>query len=417
MSSLWLKVETVDELLDMNEEFLTGQLDSSPFYGPVDEAVENLSFLIDMYIIPMNGQDPNPDRRSYMNGMIRRTNYLYALYHFLRFHKDKFYCFISNDTLNTFPTFPFAESRSKNINGNWVESDYMEEPSGWMIEWTFVDYPNLISILREEFIYFHISACNYNDGSVLELLKEFGKYYHSSRKSLRGKTISTLIDQYDYVPVNDIWGSIRTYQNLIEVNTAFIEGKLFQSPYHYGPVTTDWSNTGDSSLAQLNRFGFITINGQPYLHKVESFLDKDKVEIFMETIQTPYLVGFLPVQAYPFFVEFMKTQPYFYYYAKSTGKNPQTLQNTYPDPSSKYTVTRTRDSKQRSDLDRVEWDNYTNTNYQGGYIAVDDFEPHHNIISLLKGNTVEIELSSDYEHHLSIVDMMISFFKTLPSTR
>lgn len=438
MSNEWLNMYTMEEFLSANIRFLKGEIDYSPFYGPYDDAVKNLTFLGYIDIIPMDGQDsegsPLIEKRSFLNGMIlwQGGDTLSALYHFLRFHRDKFYCFITNDTLNTFPGFPFPQTRYRpnGMESDWVETEFIDKPSDFITKSTLKGYPKrIINMVFSEFLYFHLSARDYNDGSVLELLYKFRNYYWFDSKEVNNnnKSITTLIEQYEYVPPEEIWGAIRTYQDLIEVNTAFIEGKLFKSPYHFGPITSDWSDTGDSSLAQLNRLGFVTVDGQPYLHEISSFLDEKKNEKFSETIQTPYLDGFLLLEHYDAFVEFMKTQPYFYYKAEAHGKK---LHNTFP--NTRYVVTRERSSRNRSDLDKVEWRTHSATNrsdpdlndsdidrdavptYGYEYFSIADiFHRYESTLRLLKDNTVEIEIASDYDHHLSIVDMMISFCKTL----
>lgn len=57
------------------------------------------------------------------------------------------------------------------------------------------------------------------------------------------------------------WGDVKTYDELLNVNLDFINGRLNESPYHCGPLL-DPSPELICNLSKLHNYGLLTVSGQ-----------------------------------------------------------------------------------------------------------------------------------------------------------
>ena len=94
--------------------------------------------------------------------------------------------------------------------------------------------------------------------------------------------------------------TVHTYSDLIDANVAFLWGSLLQSPYHHGPIDEE-THLLLPSLIELNRLGFITVNGQPARD------DVTQTHVWCADRQLPFLEGYLPKVYLPLFRTFMES--------------------------------------------------------------------------------------------------------------
>jgi len=59
----------------------------------------------------------------------------------------------------------------------------------------------------------------------------------------------------------DPFRAVQTWDDLLQVNILFLEGKIWGTPYHHGPLEPD-SVPLMGKLVALHRYGFFSINGQ-----------------------------------------------------------------------------------------------------------------------------------------------------------
>lgn len=72
----------------------------------------------------------------------------------------------------------------------------------------------------------------------------------------------------DDLKLHDAWASARTLSDLSEATIEFLEGRLQETPVHWGPIDPE-SNQLVPILVSMNRAGLITTCSQPGMTDVE----------------------------------------------------------------------------------------------------------------------------------------------------
>ena len=155
--------------------------------------------------------------------------------------------------------------------------------------------------------------------------------------------------------------TVRTYQDLINANVAYLQGHLDDTPYHHGKVDEETIPLlGD--LVKLNRRGFVSVEGQPGVHELgfvkETWpcgngLGKVCGNWWYEIDKKPYIVGLMQKVHFPQFKKFMRSHSYSYHYMIE-GSDVSTF------PTDQFNLTRERVHKYKEALKRVPWTDYTN---------------------------------------------------------
>lgn len=148
-----------------------------------------------------------------------------------------------------------------------------------------------------------------------------------------------------------VFNSIQSYKNLIDVNVAFLQGKVSKTPYLLAPVDTQTVPQLDH-LIKINKAQFLSIEGQPAL-KTTKFVSKtwqnqrgqQEGNWWYSMEQKPYISGFLPKKDLLSFIYFMKDHPEYYYQVIIHTQPSQLLFSTFP--TSPYNVTRQKSHKQK----------------------------------------------------------------------
>jgi hypothetical protein len=147
-------------------------------------------------------------------------------------------------------------------------------------------------VVVSKFIPVHISSnvlektnelmeTNKTSEDIRERIKKYG---HSNEKTILTK----------------IYEPITTFEELLETNIAFLQGEIGLTPYHLGPIASE-TQLILGNLIELNRKGFLSLEGQPGLCQYGEWIEKTwKDEYgkiagnwFVDTEQKPYISGYL----------------------------------------------------------------------------------------------------------------------------
>lgn len=124
-------------------------------------------------------------------------------------------------------------------------------------------------------------------------------------------------EQFEAI-LRHFWAPAKTYQDMVDLNVKFLQGKIVATPYHWGPTM--------GNLVEINRAGFITTEGQPHIMEeglfsyVQGFLPKTRAREFIEFMSKRKEVALFVAEMDPFKVLFSNSQGssmYFYEVKKS----------------------------------------------------------------------------------------------------
>jgi hypothetical protein len=215
---------------------------------------------------------------------------------------------------------------------------------------------------------------------------------------------------------------VKTYRDLQDSNILFLEGGLNRTPYHHGPVDPETIPLLND-LVNINDLGFISVMGQPALNDVK-FVDKTwtipgssqiRGNWWYQVMQRSFIEGYLPKAYLETFIEFMDTQPDYYYrvYDIQSGWFSSVrlveIKDTFP--SSFFNITKERVSYDLQTLDQAQWEYYSN-------ITADmtppfDFSGYPNIVKVMIPHTVKIIISSRGYNSGSVEQLLLNFFYSL----
>lgn len=90
--------------------------------------------------------------------------------------------------------------------------------------------------------------------------------------------------QYCYGDEIDYWNSCKTFDDLRQVMLLFIQGKIYKTPMHFGPIV-EKDPTYIQHLVKLNEIGAISFDGQEYL-KTErvttTFMQREYISFYYQ---------------------------------------------------------------------------------------------------------------------------------------
>jgi hypothetical protein len=199
------------------------------------------------------------------------------------------------------------------------------------------------------------------------------------------------------------FAAVRSYQDLIDANFAFLSGKLDSTPYHGGPVGTETVPLL-GNLRKINQSGFVTIEGQPALCEYNELAMNGRKRYDQE--QKSHLGGFLPIQQAVDFVGFMKKRP-MYITVWNTSTNKVMFSNQ---PSARYAVTRSRYAGTAA------YDDNTVSHVQDhDYVDENFYLP--NIIEVLRGKTVYVNLVGKNWCSGNVEDHVMEYFRSRAPNR
>lgn len=216
---------------------------------------------------------------------------------------------------------------------------------------------------------------------------------------------------------------VRTYQDLIAVNVAFLRGEIDHTPYHGGPIDRETVPLL-GKLVQVNQFGFVTVCGQPAVDLESGFNEKTKK--FWQVRQRPFLEGYLPKIFLPELLEFLHQQTDYVYNIwdlqwKTNGwwsrlffqvpkheVQSTLLETTMLDG---WELTIGRATSMESQLEQMPWDIDTMYPPIQRYSPPFDFHGYVGVSNVLVPHCVLVSIAGKTFGQGSTEDLMLTFFK------
>ena len=214
--------------------------------------------------------------------------------------------------------------------------------------------------------------------------------------------------------MTDPYQNVRTYRDLIRANIAFLKGKLKRSPYHLGPIDAETLPLMES-LVQINKYGFISIEGQPASHEIEYIPETKK---YLEIRQKPYILGFMLKTKVANFEDFMKSQHGYdyriYEFKRPSGTN-QIRAHYLSGFTREHVSTQTRQATTRAGLKNAKWKSVTKTHaLSKGYDPPFVFHKYPNLVKLLIPRTVFVVVDGKTYNRGSVENLLLDFFNKEP---
>jgi hypothetical protein len=218
------------------------------------------------------------------------------------------------------------------------------------------------------------------------------------------RSISRVIDARGMKSPEHVFRAIKSYQDLVDVNVAFLQGKIAWTPYHAVPVDKETVPLlGD--LVRINKAGFISLVGQP-AEKETGQVDKSLQvgDQWFQLEQKSFVGGYMPKSHLLNFIYFMKNKPDYYYVVYTSSSEP--LISTLPS-GNLYNVTRDKGSSTKQRLSSTPWRAYTNVGSTG--FDYDTFVEYPNICRLLK-DTVYVTIAGKEYGRGSVEKLLLEFY-------
>lgn len=150
--------------------------------------------------------------------------------------------------------------------------------------------------------------------------------------------------------LNNIFAKIVNLKQLKEAYIAFLQGKVFCTPTHLGPIDPETISLV-SKLVQIVQKGFISTEGQPSISCQYTEFQSRK-EITKEWQQKSYIMGLVDKKYIDTIVAKVKQSKYFYCKVE-TYEDDVPILSYYSFPTKSYNVTRYRT------LGEASWNKYT----------------------------------------------------------
>lgn len=225
----------------------------------------------------------------------------------------------------------------------------------------------------------------------------------------KGKTKTTTKQTKPKSEEKPSFETVRTYQDLINANVAFLQGHLDKTPYHDGEVDKETVPLlGD--LVKINRRGFVSLNGQPGLYEHGFIKDtwpcggKTCGDWWYEDYQKPFIDGLMKKVDLPQFQKFMKQYADSYYY-KVHGTDISTF------PFYPYNLTRGRSHKNKAMLKSTPWEEDTHVH------SGDEGNPIHyfssDIQRIINKEAYWVTIAGSTYNEGSTEKLLLNFYRSL----
>ncbi len=180
------------------------------------------------------------------------------------------------------------------------------------------------------------------------------------------------------------WKHVKTFDDLVRVNAAFVRGDLELSPYSYGPLNRDSLPLVPNLLA-LHQLGLVTTSGQSNECIYGQSTDwKD----YFDSEQKPYIsFTMLKTDAGTKLIcELMKSDNFIIKVTDSTTEEVETNM-----PTEKYNVTRDRSAEALDKLVESPWREFTNLWKTHPGLLENDWPDH--IVGFLRPVAVSVDVA------------------------
>jgi hypothetical protein len=215
---------------------------------------------------------------------------------------------------------------------------------------------------------------------------------------------------------------ITTFQELIDANVQFLEGKIHRTPYHCAPVDDETLPMIDD-LVKLNKLGCITITSQPAVD--ETYYKNQK---WLQLQQKSFLEGYMPISVLCPFIQFMSTYDQEYSYKIYTIKKISGIKKwlyklfnlsdiqvkLYLEHSKCVHENLTRERRTefgQNKITKFTWINYTNIHQDSNMPY--DFEGLPNIEPIVVEKMIKFFIYSNEYNKGCVEKLLLKFFKNL----
>jgi hypothetical protein len=205
-----------------------------------------------------------------------------------------------------------------------------------------------------------------------------------------------------------------TFTDFTVANIAFLNGQLSYTPYHFDAICPETVPLV-AKLVQINRYGFISVNGQPgsisqgFTEK--TWLDNEGRECgnwWWDEKQKPYICGFLHKGYLEAFREFMDPSHQKDYYCSISEKG-RRLTNSFP--TAAYIVTAERVHKDRELLCEQAWKDFSKITKASDFDSEKYiFDDYPRCLQLLEDTTVYVIIAGTEFGKGSVEDLLLRFF-------
>lgn len=145
----------------------------------------------------------------------------------------------------------------------------------------------------------------------------------------------------------------RTFDELLELNVAFLQGRISETPYHFGPIDPETIPLMKDLVTLHLKARVFTTEGQPGLCEQGDWG-------FIE--QRPYLCGFVEEDALTKILRHVRKTPKKFVYSFAHVSNGESICNFY----TTFNLTRQRGKNDK------EWQLHTNFHYETGRHLVEE---------------------------------------------
>ena len=194
----------------------------------------------------------------------------------------------------------------------------------------------------------------------------------------------------------ELYKKVKSYSDLIKLNTSFINSEINWTPYHQKPL----ENVGDlkDQLIETNRLGFLTLGGQCALDT-----PKEEKKLFLDGYLDPKLVRN--------FIKYLKQFKKIEYFIEFPNKSIKTnIRNWHNGNNSNYfnSLSRTRNNTNE------EWTNNDNIPFRDlTYITLNAWKGFDNILNILKNYAfVHIQHRSFHNTSNDIYNVINGYLKS-----
>lgn len=219
------------------------------------------------------------------------------------------------------------------------------------------------------------------------LLARYQADYDSSIKKASQTQRDT---QKEYKYAYDIFMHAETYQDLLDLNMAFLDGKVHFTPFHCGPIETE-TQVLRIKLLEINANGFMSVEGQPCVKPTQPTQPTPDTRQPTDEGQLSYIIGFMQKEKFSKFKTFFNNP---------SRKHVFSVNFSYFDENEKYTFGGFTDSLEHD------------THGKDPQYFARELEENKTVFKMMKSDCVYMTIRAK-KNGILVEDLLINFFNNL----